>query len=136
MNYTELYTETKTTLCKAIAEQIPDEYLDINCPDPLNQTQTFVGVYKSKDVNYIEALLPDGTIKSYISIYELSVDQAYEVLKAVMAASNTSKEMYIVEVHNGGKWTVVLRTHSYRQAQIEYQKRCETWPEVRLQKCS
>jgi hypothetical protein len=136
MNYTELYTETKTTLCKAIAEQIPDEYLDINCPDPLNQTQTFVGIYKSKDMTYIEALLPDGTIESYISIYELSVDQAYEVLKAVMTTSNTSKEMYIVEVHNGGKWTVIFRTHSYHQAQIEYQKRCETWPEVRLQKCS
>lgn len=134
MNYTEIYVNAKTTLCKAIAERIPNEYLDIRCPDPLNFPREFIGVYKSKDANYIEALLPDGTIKSYISIYELSVDQAYEVLKAVMATSNTSKEMYIVEVHNGGKWTVVFRTHSYRQAQIEYQKRCETWPEVRLQK--
>ena len=135
MNYTEIYVNAKTTLCKAIAEHIPDEYLDINCADPLNLANTFVGVYKSKDASYIETRLPDGTFKSN-SIYELSVDQAYEVLKEVIAATNTSKEMYIVEVHNGGKWSVVFKTHSYRLAQAEYQKRCETWPEVRLQKWS
>lgn len=134
MNYTEVYVNAKTTFCKAIAERIPDEYLDIRCPDPLNFPREFVGVYKSNGASYIEALLSDGTFKS-ISIYELSVDQAYEVLKAVMVANNTSKsEMYTVEVYNGGKWTEVLRTYSYRQAQAEYQKRCETWPEVRLQK--
>lgn len=133
MNYTEVYVNAKTTLCKAIAERIPDEYLDINCPDPLNLANTFVGVYKSKDTSYIETLLPDGTFKSN-SIYELSVDQAYEVLKEVMAATNTGKEVFTVEVYNGGKWTEVFRTHSYRRAQAEYQKRCETWPEVRLQK--
>lgn len=135
MNYTEVYVNAKTTLCKAIAERIPDEYLDIRCADPLNPQCEFVGVYKSKDASYIETLLFDGTFKSN-SIYELSVDQAYEVLKEVMAASNTSKEMYIVEVHNGGKWSVVFKTHSYRLAQAEYEKRCETWPEVRLQKWS
>ena len=135
MNYTEIYVNAKTTLCKAIVERIPDEYLDINCPDPLNLAKTFIGVYKSKHdgASYIASQFTDGTVKSD-SIYELSVDQAYEVLKEVMATSNTSKEAYTVEVYNGGKWTEVLRTHSYRQAQAEYQKRCETWPEVRLQK--
>lgn len=90
MNYTEVYVNAKAALCKAIAEQIPDGHLDINCPDPLNPAQTFIGVYKSKEANYIERQLADGTLKSD-SIYELSVDQAYEVLKEVMAASNTHK---------------------------------------------
>ena len=85
MNYTELYTETRTTLCRAIAEQIPDEYLDIYCPDPLNPAQTFVGVYKSMGASCIECRLADGTLKSD-SIYYLSVDQAYEALKEVLAA--------------------------------------------------
>lgn len=135
MNYTELYTETKTTLCKAIAEQIPDEYLDINCPDPLNQTQTFVGVYKSKGANYIECRLADRTFKSD-SIYSLSVDQAYEVLKEVLTVLSQWREVFTVEIYNGGKWTEVLKTHSYRVAQIEYEKRCKSWPEVRLQRWS
>lgn len=133
MNYTEVYVNAKTTLCKAIAERIPDEYLDIYCQDPLNQTQAFVGVYKSDDASYAETLLPDGTTKSD-SIYELSVDQAYEVLKKVIAASDTSKETFTVEIYHGGKWKEVLRTHSYRMAQAEYQNRCQIWPEVRLQK--
>lgn len=135
MNYTELYTETKTTLCKAIAEQIPDEYLDINCSDPLNQTQTFVGVYKSKGANYIERRLADWTFKSD-SIYSLSVDQAYEVLKEVLTVLSQWREVFTVEIYNGGKWTEVLKTHSYRVAQIEYEKRCKSWPEVRLQRWS
>lgn len=135
MNYTELYTETKTTLCKAIAEQIPDEYLDINCPDPLNQAQTFVGVYKSKGANYIECRLADRTFKSD-SIYSLSVDQAYEVLKEVLTVLSQWREVFTVEIYNGGKWTEVLKTHSYRVAQIEYEKRCKSWPEVRLQRWS
>lgn len=135
MNYTELYTETKTTLCKAIAEQIPDEYLDINCPDPLNQTQTFVGVYKSKGANYIECRLADRTFKSD-SIYSLSVDQAYEVLKEVLTALSQWREVFTVEIYNGDKWTKVLKTHSYRVAQIEYEERCKSWPEVRLQRWS
>lgn len=135
MNYTELYTETKTTLCKAIAEQIPDEYLDINCPDPRNMTQTFVGVYKSKGASYIECRLVDGTYKSD-SIYSLSVDQAYEVLKEVLTVLSKWKEVFTVEIYNGGKWTEVLKTHSYRVAQLEYEKRCKTWPEVRLQRWS
>ena len=133
MNYTEVYLNAKTLLCKAIARRIPDDYLDIRCLDPLSPSSIFVGVYKSKDASYIETSLPDGTFKSN-SIYELSVDQAYEVLKEVMAASNTSGEVFTVEIHNGGKWTKVFRTHSYHLAQAEYQKQCKTWPEVRLQK--
>lgn len=93
MNYTELYTNTRATLCraiakavaKAIAEQIVDNYVDIYCPDPLNPAQTFVGVYNSEGANYIECRLADGTLKSD-SIYTLTVDQAYEVLKEVLAA--------------------------------------------------
>lgn len=93
MNYTELYTNTRAALCraiakalaKAIAEQISDEYLEIYCPDPLNPTQTFIGVYNSEGANYIECQLADRTLKSD-SIYSLSVDQAYEVLKAVLTA--------------------------------------------------
>jgi hypothetical protein len=138
MNYTEVYVNAKTTLCKAIAERIPDEYLDINCPDPLNCAKTFIGVYKSKHdgTSYIASQFTDGTVKSD-SIYELSVDQAYEVLKTVMVASNTSKnETYTVEIRNGDTWTEVLKTHSYRIAQIEYWKRCKSWPEVRLQRWS
>lgn len=133
MNYVEVYVNAKTTLCKAIAERIPNEYLNIRCPDPLNSLRVFVGVYKTEGSSYIEAVLPDGTLESS-SIYELSVDQAYEILYKVMAASKASKEAFTVEVYNGGKWTEVLRTHSYRQAQAEYHKQCETWPEVRLQK--
>ena len=135
MNYTELYTEARTTLCKAIAEQIPNEYLDINCPDPLNQTQTFVGVYKSKGANYIERRLADRTFKSD-SIYSLSVDQAYEVLKEVLTVLSQWREVFTVEIYTGGEWTEVLKTHSYRVAQIEYEKRCKSWPEVRLQRWS
>ena len=85
MNYTELYVNTRAALCKAIAEQIPDEYLDINCPDPLNPAQTFVGVYKSNGTNYIECQLANGTRWSN-SIYALSADQAYEVLEVVLTA--------------------------------------------------
>lgn len=132
MNYTEVYVNAKTTLCKAIAERIPDEYLDINCQDPLNLAKTFIGVYKSKGASYIAYQFTDGTVKSD-SIYELSVDQAHEVLKEVIAASN-SKEAFTVEVYNGGKWVEVLRTYSYHLAQAEYQRQCRTWPEVRLQK--
>lgn len=85
MNYTELYINTRAALCKAIAEQTPDEYLDIYCPDPLNSAQTFVGVYKSDGASYIECRLADKTLRSS-SIYTLSADQAYEVLKAVLTA--------------------------------------------------
>lgn len=85
MNYTELYTSTRATLCRAIAKQISDKYLDIYCPDPLDPTQTFIGVYNSEGANYIECWLADGTLRTD-SIYSLSVDQAYEVLKAVLDA--------------------------------------------------
>ena len=87
MNYTEVYVNAKTTLCKAIAERIPDEYLRINCPDPLDSSQTFCGVYKSCEACYIDIRLAGRDYKSE-SIYELSVDQAYAVLKEVLAASN------------------------------------------------
>lgn len=93
MNYTELYINTRATLCraiakaiaKAIAEQSIDEYLGIYCPDPLNPAQTFVGVYNSEGANYIECRSADGALKTD-SIYTLTVDQAYEVLKEVLAA--------------------------------------------------
>lgn len=133
MNYTELYTNTRIALCKAITEHTPDGHLDINCPDPLNPTQTFVGVYKFEEANYIEYRLADGTFKSD-SIYTLSVDQAHEVLKVTLAALGQWRELYTVEVYNDGKWTSVLKTHNYRLAQAEYEKRCKSWSEVRLQK--
>ena len=133
MNYAELYTNTRIALCKAIAEHTPDGRLDINCPDPLNPTQTFVGVYKFEEANYIECRLADGTFKSD-SIYALSVDQAYEVLKVTLAALGQWQELYTVEVYNGGKWISVLKTPNYHLAQAEYEKRCKSWPEVRLQK--
>lgn len=95
MNYTELYTNTRATLCRAIAkaiaraivEQVIDEYLDIYCQDPLNPAQTFVCVYNSDGATYIECRLADGTLKSD-TIYALTVDQAYEVLKAVLTATD------------------------------------------------
>lgn len=133
MNYTELYTNTRTTLCKAIAEQIPEEYLDINCQDPINPTQVFVGVYKSKDASYIESRLADQTFKSD-SIYTLTVDQAYEVLKAVLTVLQSNGELYTVEIYNAGKWKEVFKSRSYRLAQAEYENRCKVWAEVRLQK--
>lgn len=133
MNYTELYTETRVDLCRAIAEQTPDEYLDIYCQDPLNQTQTFVGVYKSMGASCIECRLADGTLKSD-SIYYLSVDQAYGVLKEVLAVLSRGPEAFTVEVYNRGGWTEVLKTHSYRLALIEYEKLCKPRSGVRLQK--
>lgn len=133
MNYTELYTETNTALCRAIAAQVSDEYLDIYCPNPLDPTQTFVGVYKSEGATYIEHRLADGTLKSD-SIYSLSVDQAYEVLREVLAVLSSWREVFTVEVYNRGEWTEVLRTHSYRLALIEYEKLCKSRSEVRLQK--
>lgn len=137
MNYTELYINTRATLCraiaKAIAEQSIDEYLDINCQDPLNPAQTFVGVYKSEGATYIECRLADGTLKSD-SVYSLSVDQAYEVLKKVLAALSRGPEAFIVEVYNRNKWTEVLKTHSYRIALTEYEKLCKSRSNVRLQK--
>ena len=90
MNYTEVYINAKTTLCKAIAERIPDEYLHIVCLDPLDQSRTFCGVYKSCEACYVDIRLAGRDYKSE-SIYELSVDQAYEVLKAVMVANNGDK---------------------------------------------
>lgn len=133
MNYTELYTETNTTLCRAIARQLSNERLDIYCPNPLDPTQTFVGVYKSEGATYIECWLADGTLKSD-SIYSLSVDQAYEVLKEVLAVLSQGPEVFTVEVYNRNKWTEVLRTHSYRLALIEYEKCCKSRSGVRLQK--
>lgn len=133
MNYTELYTETRTVLCRAIAAQISDEYLDIYCQDPLDPTQTFVGVYKSEGATYIERRLADGTLKSD-SIYSLSVDQAYGVLREVLAVLSSWREVFIVEVYNGGKWTEVLKAHSYRIALTEYEKLCKSRSNVRLQK--
>lgn len=133
MNYTELYTETRTVLCRAIAAQVSDEYLDIYCPNPLNPTQTFVGVYKSEGASYIECRLADGTLKSD-SIYSLSVDQAYEVLREVLAVLSRGPEVFIVEVYNRGEWAEVLETHSYRSALTEYEKLCKSRSNVRLQK--
>ena len=133
MNYIELYTETRVDLCRAIAEQTPDEYLDIYCPDPLNPAQTFVGVYKSEGASCIECRLADGTLKSD-SIYYLSVDQAYEVLKEVLAVLSRGPEVFIVEVYSGGEWTEVLETHSYRIALAEYEKLCKSRSDVRLRK--
>ena len=133
MNYTELYTETRTTLCRAIAAQILDEYLDIYCQDPLNPTQAFVGVYKSVGASCVECRLADGTLKSD-SIYALTVDQAYEVLKEVLAILSRGPEVFIVEVYNGGEWAEVLETHSYRKALTEYEKLCKSRSDVRLRK--
>lgn len=90
MNYTELYVSTKVTLCRAIAQHMPAEYLGIRCQDPRDTSRVFIGVYKFKGAGYVESQSTNDTHKSE-SIYELSVDQAYEVLKEVLRAKETKQ---------------------------------------------